>query len=439
MVQQKKEGDEDSGAPNHSPPPIDLANPSINPINPINSLDPLSPPDGGLKAWTQAVMGHLVAFNTWGYIASFGVFQAYYQSSLGASPSAISWVGSVQVFLIFFVGTFSGRALDAGFFRATFYTGVLLQLVGVFMTSLATEYWQLFLAQGVCTGLGNGLQFCPVTGLVATYFSDRRVFALAFVLVGSGTGGMLFPGLVKTLIPAIGFAWTVRILGFVMLGTSIPAMILLQPRLPPRRSGPLVDWAAFKEPTYVLFCFGMFLNFWGLYFAFYYIGAFGRDVLGLSYADSNTLIIVTNGSGIIGRLIPAYLADRSFGPLNTIIPLTLGASLMMFCWAAVHSTAGLYIFAVLYGIFSNGVQGLWPSTLSSLTPDLSKTGIRIGMGFTTVSFACLTGPPLGGALIAKSDGYTGAQIWGGLTFFLGAVVLVTARVLKTGVLIKSKI
>ena len=87
------------------------------------------PPDGGVKAWTQAVMGHLVAFNTWGYIASFGVFQAYYQSTLGVSPSAISWVGSVQVFLIFFVGTFSGRALDAGFFRPVFYAGVLLQLL----------------------------------------------------------------------------------------------------------------------------------------------------------------------------------------------------------------------------------------------------------------------------------------------------------------------
>jgi predicted MFS family arabinose efflux permease len=384
-------------------------------------------------------MGHLVVFNTWGYIASFGVFQAYYQSMLGVSPSAISWVGSVQVFLIFFVGTFSGRALDAGFFRPVFYAGVLLQLLGVFMTSLSTRYWQLFLAQGVCTGLGSGLQFCPVMGLVATYFSTRRVFALAFCLVGSGTGGMLLPGLVKALMPTIGFGWTVRVLGFVMLATSIPTMLLLQTRLPPRRAGPLIEWAAFKEPTYVLFCLGMFLNFWGLYFAFYYIGAFGRTVLGLTYSDSTNLIIVTNGAGIIGRLIPAYLADFKFGPLNTIIPLTLGASLMMFCWAAVHSTAGLYVFAVLYGIFSNGVQGLWPSTLSSLTPDLSKTGARIGMGFTVVSFACLTGPPLGGALIARAEGYIGAQIWGGLTFFLGAVVLVAARVVKTGTEMRAKV
>ncbi|KAB8234008.1 hypothetical protein ETB97_000399 [Aspergillus alliaceus] len=414
----------------HEIPP--MANgPSPAPIEP--------PPDGGLRAWTQAVMGHMVCFNTWGYIASFGVFQAYYQNTLGVSSSAISWVGSVQIFLIFFVGTFSGRALDAGFFRPVYYTGVLLQLLGVFMTSLATRYWQLFLAQGICTGLGSGLQFCPVMGLVATYFAKRRVFALAFGLVGSGTGGMLFPGLVKALMPIIGFGWTLRVLGFVMLGTSIPAMSLLKPRLPPRRSGPLVEWSAFKEPTYVLFCIGMFLNFWGLYFAFYYVGAFGRSVIGLSYSESTNLIIVTNGVGIVGRLIPAFLADAYFGPLNTIIPLALGASLMMFCWAAVHSVAGLYVFAVLYGMFSNGVQGLWPSTLSSLTPDLTKTGVRIGMGFTVVSFACLTGPPLGGALIARADGYIGAQIWGGLTFALGAVVLITARLSKTGASVKAKI
>ncbi|KAJ6188833.1 hypothetical protein N7519_003741 [Penicillium mononematosum] len=378
------------------------------------------PPDGGLKAWTQAVMGHLVVFNTWGHQLSHG--SGPYRSS-SFSLSGHSPVGP----------------LDAGFFHPVFCAGVLLQLVGVFMTSLSRRYWQLFLAQGICTGLGSGLQFCPVMSLVATYFSERRVFALAFCLVGSGTGGMLLPGLVKALLPSIGFGWTVRVLGFVMLGTSIPAILLFQTRLPPRKADAFIEWSAFKEPTYVLFCLGMFLNFWALYFAFYYIGAFARDILGLTFSDSDNLIIVTNGAGIVGRLIPAYLADLKYGPLNTIIPLTLAASVMMFCCAAVHSTVGLYVFAVLYGIFSNGVQGLWPSTLSSLTPDLSKTGVRMGMGFTIVSFACLTGPPLGGALIVRADGYIGAQIWGGLAFLLGALILVSARVIKTGSKMRAKV
>lgn len=41
-------------------------------------------------------------------------------------------VGSVQIFLLFFVGTFSGRATDYGLFRITFLIGSILQLVGVF-------------------------------------------------------------------------------------------------------------------------------------------------------------------------------------------------------------------------------------------------------------------------------------------------------------------
>ena len=56
------------------------------------SIDPGPPPDGGLGAWTQAGMAHLIVFNTWGYINSFGVFQTYYVATLGHSPSDISWV-----------------------------------------------------------------------------------------------------------------------------------------------------------------------------------------------------------------------------------------------------------------------------------------------------------------------------------------------------------
>ena len=56
------------------------------------SIDPGPPPDGGLAAWTQVLMGHLIIFNTWGYIISFGVFQTYYVTALGHPPSDISWV-----------------------------------------------------------------------------------------------------------------------------------------------------------------------------------------------------------------------------------------------------------------------------------------------------------------------------------------------------------
>ena len=105
-----------------------------------SARDPGPPPDGGLEAWTQALTGHLTVANSWGYISSFGVFQTYYVTALNHPPSDISWVGSVQIFLLFFVGTFSGRATDSGFFRATYLLGSFFLLFGVFMTSLSTRY-----------------------------------------------------------------------------------------------------------------------------------------------------------------------------------------------------------------------------------------------------------------------------------------------------------
>lgn len=397
------------------------------------SIDPGPPPDGGASAWTQALMGHLIVFNTWGYINSFGVFQTYYVTALNHPPSDISWVGSVQIFLLFFVGTFSGRATDYGLFRLTFLIGSMFQLIGVFMTSLSTSYWQLFLAQGVCTGLGNGLIFCPALSLLSTYFSSKRSLAIGIAASGSATGGLVFPVIVQQLLPKIGFPWTVRVIGFVMLAVQAVTLTFTKPRLPPRKTGPLVEWAAFAELPYLLFSLGMFLNFWGLYFAFYYVGSFGRNILHVSQTDSINTLLILNGVGLFGRLIPNHLADRFFGPLNTLIPFAFVSGLLLYCWAAVSSKGGLVGFAVIYGLFAAGIQSLFPATLSSLTTDLKKAGVRMGMVFTVVSFACLTGPPLAGALIQRDNGnYLYAQVFAGSVLMGGCATLLAGRVAKKG-------
>ena len=56
-----------------------------------------------------------------------------------------------------------------------------------------------------------------------------------------------------------------------MLLFTIIINLLLRPRLPPRNSGPLIEWAAFHEPPYVLFTIGMFLIFWAIYFGFFHV------------------------------------------------------------------------------------------------------------------------------------------------------------------------
>lgn len=165
----------------------------------------------------------------------------------------------------------SGRALDAGLFHAVFIAGFLVECFGVFMTSLSDQYYQLFLAQGVLVGIGCGMQFCPVMGLVTTYFSKHRAVAVGIVASGSATGGLVYPTIVRQLLPKIGFGWTVRVMGFMMLAIGCFTASLLRTRLPPRRSGPIVDFECFRELPYSLYVLGTFLCIWGQFFAFYYV------------------------------------------------------------------------------------------------------------------------------------------------------------------------
>lgn len=177
---------------------------------------------------------------------------------LGRSPSDISWIGSIQIFLLFFIGVLAGRISDAGYFPQLAVLGFILQMIGIFTTSVGTQYWQIFLSQGICMGLGNGCLFCPSLAVVSTYFSKRRALAIGIMSSGTGVGGLVFPSIARQLLPSIGFGWTIRVIGFVQLVTLGAALLALKPRVPPRKSGPLFEVSAFKDPEYSLYVCGSF-------------------------------------------------------------------------------------------------------------------------------------------------------------------------------------
>lgn len=405
-----------------------------------SGTDPGPPPDGGFHAWLQTILAHLVICNTWGYINSFGVFQSYYTTSLNRSPSDISWVGSMQVFLLFFIGTFSGRATDAGFFKAVWILGAFLVIFGIFMTSLCTTYWQLFLAQALCMGIGSGMLFCPTIAIISTYFSSKRAIALAISACGSATGGLIFPGIIQRLLPTIGFPWTMRVLGFFTLATMAPGFFFLRQRLPPRKSGAIIDWGAFKELPYSLYGIAMFLNFWSLYIGFFYVSSFGRNVIGVSQSTSISLLLVMNGVGMIGRMLPSFISDFYAGPFNTLIPFAFISGIMLFGWIGISDTPSMWVFSALYGFFAAGIQSLFPAALSTLTTDLKKAGIRFGMVLSIVGLASLTGSPIAGALVQVGGGnYLYAQLFAALSMMVGTSTLVAARISRTGMVLRKKV
>ncbi|KAA8903363.1 hypothetical protein TRICI_005721 [Trichomonascus ciferrii] len=398
------------------------------------------PPDGGFVGWLQVVLTHIVFLNTWGVANGYGIFQQYYTQALGESASNISWVGSVQIFLLFLVGVVAGRLTDGGYFRIVFALGVFLQLLGIFMTSLCTKYWQIFLTQGICLGLGNGCTFVPSLAILSQYFKKYRAVAVGLAAAGGAVGGLVYPVLVNWLIfkDGLGFPWTLRVMGFVVFATYIPCLIGYRPRLPPRKTGPWIDMTAFKELPFIFFTMSMFLNFWGLYFAFFFLGTFARDQIGM--AEPIHLLMILNGVGVVGRIVPNIVADKWTGSFNILIPLSFSASILVYSWAAVDSLGGLYAFSIIYGLIAAALQALFPAVSTTMTPDPNRTGTRVGMIMGFVSFANLTGPAICGALINNQNGdYLGAQMFAASSILLGAIMALAARTARTGFTFLTKV
>jgi MFS family permease len=210
---------------------------------------------------------------SWGLPTAFGVYQLYYRDTLHLSQSKVSWIGSVQFLLTYGMCTLSGRLADAGYIRSTMTVGAFLVVLGTFMTSLGTQYWHFFLAQGICCGLGEGIMFMPPLAVCSSYFTRNRTMALTCAATGTSIGSVVFPAIIQYSIPHVGFGWAVRISGFVALFCTSTAILLIRPRLQPRTSGPLVEWSAFKETAYLLYSIGAFLLYWALFFGSFYVNA----------------------------------------------------------------------------------------------------------------------------------------------------------------------
>lgn len=266
-----------SEKPDQGPVPLASTSAPLNSNNMEKALqtstdnDDFEAPDGGSVAWLQVLATLLISMISWGSPSAFGVYQLYYKDTLNISQSQVSWIGSIQFLLTYGMCTVSGRLADAGYVRSTVAVGAFLVVLGTFMTSLGSQYCHFLLSQGFCVGIGLGTMFMPPLAVVSSYFDKKRTLALTVAATGTGIGGVVFPAIIQYVIPKAGFGWAVRVSAFVALLACGTALLLLRPRLKPRRSGPLVEWSAFQEKPYLFYAIGAFLLYWALFFAAFYV------------------------------------------------------------------------------------------------------------------------------------------------------------------------
>lgn len=309
---------------------------------------------------------------------------------------------------------------------------------GLMMASLGYEYYQLLLAQGFCIGIGAGCLFIVSVAIIPQYFSTKRAFAIGIAASGSSLGGVIYPIVFHELQPVVGYGWATRIMGFIALATlSVPCVCIRLRVLPPPRKT-IIDFSGFKELPFALFCLASFVGFIGLYIPFFYISEFSDSARGnLSTTLAFYMLPIVSSGSIVGRILPAYVADFT-GPLNVLTLCTIVAGLLGFCWIPIQSSAGgTIIWSLLYGAFSGAFVSLQPSTVVSITDDLSAVGGRLGMNTFCAALGILIGNPVAGAIVGDGN-WVGLQCFCGGTLLAGSVLVAVTRWSRTGLVVMKK-
>ena len=311
------------------------------------------------------------------------------------------------------------------------------------MTSFATEYPQLLLAQGVLVGLGFGCLYVPSVAIAASYFSTRRALALGLTSTGGSvseyhrvittsiadnlTGGVIYVIAFRRLQPRIGFGWATRVIALIALITLAANLVVTKTRTKPGPARNLLELSAFKSVPYSLFTAGAFVALIGLYFPYFYIPVYSERIVGTSADFAFYLLAVVNAASFFGRIVPNLLADK-VGSLNVLIPCTFVTAALSMAWVDIKSVGGIVAFTILYGFFSGTFLSLLPTVIASLSPDPRSYDTRMGMSFGIGSFGILIGNPIAGKLLNVAEGkFNAAQYFAASMMFGGAVLLAVCR------------
>ncbi|KAK3192524.1 hypothetical protein K4F52_001323 [Lecanicillium sp. MT-2017a] len=427
-------------------------------------------PEGGLRAWGVVLAAFGIMLSVYGPINSAAVFELHLREHQlsGYSHERIGWIFSLYLFTLYFAGLLIGPVFDRHGHRLLVLSGSLCIVAGAMLFSLSSRkkgsnftstsyfissrlmstigYYQFVLSFSILGGLGGALLNSPSYAVIGHYFFKRRGFATGVAATAGGIGGIIFPLILRSTLPSpegLGFGWSVRILGFILLAILATSNLILfcltrsntnSHHPPPKRSDSArPDLRVFRDPRFSLCCAGIFLMEYGVLIPLTYIMSYAT-AHGMSAASSYKLPALLNAGSVAGRVIPGIAADR-LGRFNTLIATVGGCALSVLAlWLPARDSQPLLVaFTVLLGFASGGNVSLIPVCIGQIC-ETRHYGRYLSTAMLLAGFGTLTGIPIGGALLGlrESVRWDALILFSGLSYLASFLCYAAARVLAVG-------
>jgi MFS family permease len=274
-----------------------------------------------------------------------------------------AFIGGLSISSAMIIGPLATILLRKTSTRAVMATGVIVQTGGLVAASFSTKIWHLFLAQGVCFGLGMGFLFTGSVGVVSQWFAKKRSVATGITAAGSGIGGLTFSLAIRVMITRMGTPWAFRIVAAVTFVVNTICTILTRDRNkhvnPNQRA---FDLRLLRRYEFLLVLSWGFFSMLGYVVILFSLPDFATS-RGFSKTQGSVLSALLNLSMAFGRPLVGLASDR-YGRINvsTTTTLATGLSCLAFWLPAKH-----FGLAVFFALVNGAICGTFWTTIAPVT------------------------------------------------------------------------
>jgi MFS family permease len=222
-------------------------------------------PEGGLAAWLVVAGSFSMLACTFGMMSSVGVLQSYWEThQLQAyTSSTVGWVSAVFLFLNLSLGLQVGPLFDRYGPQWIMICGSVLYALSIFLLGNCNKYYEFMLCLGVLGGSSSAFVSTPSLSVLSHWFQRRRGTAIGIAMTGSSLGGIIFPLMLRATLERFGWAWALRVLGFIFIFFLTMGNICIRSRESSLHKKPkgTVDLQCFADSRFVWATLGVFCMF----------------------------------------------------------------------------------------------------------------------------------------------------------------------------------
>ncbi|MDP4006696.1 oxalate/formate MFS antiporter [Methylobacterium sp. NEAU K] len=193
----------------------------------------------GRRRWLQLLLGLIVMMTISSPQYVWTLFVKPFQASTGASLAAVQVTFTLIIVLQTFFSPVQGWLIDRFSAKLMIAIGTGLSGIGWVAASYVDSLFGLYATYGLLCGLGTGIVYVGIIGLMVRWFPDRRGFAAGVVAAGYGMGAMITTFPITDMIAATDFRHTLLVFGLVLGVVGVLASLGL--RSPEPGEVPAVD------------------------------------------------------------------------------------------------------------------------------------------------------------------------------------------------------